>query len=131
MFILFKHVWNPNSDKRKFLKLATVQSDKAVLLTPWKMWLRTQAIEHSLNIEQVARQNVQVSTHGLKRKGAIKRPRNLRIATVILQIYITVFLNDNKKLSCKESGKIRYQLRIQRYIEWGMTLTRKLSKFWV
>ena len=26
-------------------------------------------------------------------------------------------------------GEIRYQVRIQRYIEWGVTLTRKLSKF--
>ena len=25
-------------------------------------------------------------------------------------------------------GEIRYQLRIQRYIEWGVNLTRKLSK---
>ena len=30
---------------------------------------------------------------------------------------------------CVYGGEIRYQLRIQRYIEWGVTLTRKLSKF--
>ena len=26
-------------------------------------------------------------------------------------------------------GEIRYQLRIQRYMEWDVTLTRKLAKF--
>ena len=54
------------------------------------------------------------------------RPRNLRI-----EIYIVVCLKDEKKPSFEEGsygGEIRYQMRIQRYIEWDVTLTRKLAK---
>ena len=65
-------------------------------------------------------------------KGAIRRLRNLRIATVF-HIHVA-------KLRCVKmtmriyrakkgvyGGEITYQLRIQRYIELGVI--RKLSKF--
>ena len=71
-----------------------------------------------------------------KRKGAIRHPRNLRIGQSFHRFKLQYVKDDNEKLLSKErhvklGGEIRYQLRIQRYIEWVVTLTRKLSKFQV
>ena len=62
-----------------------------------------------------------------KENGAIRRPRNSRI-----EIYIVVCRDKKRSHRLKKGvygGEIRYQLRIQRYIEWDVTLTRKLAKF--
>ena len=110
-----------------------MQSDQAFSFTSRNMWPAYPSHKACVKRWPVTNQNVQGNRHRPQMKGCNQASLEFKDcdsnSTVLYCGMPKWQWEAVVQRKTRDGGKIRYQLRIQRCIEWGVTLTKKMWKF--